>query len=175
MRLKTLEKECRRLLADIDVPRPFDLSAFCSYVAACRGRTLHLHPLPQNYSEGAPCGLWLGTERADHIFYAAGTGQMHQQHIILHEIGHILCDHRAPGLTPDDAIALLLPDIDPATVARVLRRSSYTAPQEQMAEMMATMINEAAANGYDRRPVDPALSNLHEALADPSEVERRGR
>jgi hypothetical protein len=63
-------------------------------------------------------------------------------------------------LTPDDAMAVLLPDIDPATVARVLRRSSYTAPQEQMAEMMATMINEGAANGYDHRPIDPTLSNL---------------
>jgi len=30
MHLRKLEKECRRLLADIDVPRPFDLSVFCS-------------------------------------------------------------------------------------------------------------------------------------------------
>src|SRR5262249_36058277 len=172
MRLRKLAKECRRLLADIDVPRPFDLSVFCSYVAARRGRSLRLHPLPQRYADGAPCGLWLGTDQADPIFYASGTGQLHQQHIILHEIGHVLCDHVAPGLTADDATALLLPDIDPATVARVLRRSSYTAPQEQVAEMVATMINERAANGYVRRPADPTLSNLHEALANPSEVER---
>jgi hypothetical protein len=172
MRLARLEKQCRRLLAGIDVPRPFDLSLFCSYVSARRGRDLHLHPLPVGYADGAPCGLWLGTDRADHVFYATGTGPLHQQHIILHEIGHVLCDHVAPGLTQDDAMALLLPDIDAGTIGRVLRRSTYTAPQEQVAEMVATIINERAAGGYARPPADPTLGNLHEALADPSWIDR---
>jgi hypothetical protein len=163
MRLTKLEKECRRLLAGVAVPDPFDLTVFLSYVAERRGRPLHLHPLPQPYAEGAPCGLWLGTEQADHVFYAAGTDALHQQHIILHEIGHILCDHQAP--------ALLLPDLDPATVARVLHRSSYTAPQEQIAEMIATMINERAANGAARPPADPTLGRLHDAFV----MDHRGR
>lgn len=174
MRLKQLEKQCRSLLADIDIPQPFDLSAFCRSVAARRGRSLHLHPLPAQAAEGA-CGVWLATDRADHVFYAAGTGPLHQQHIILHELGHILCDHVTPGLTADDATALLLPDLDPATVARVLRRTSYTAPQEQVAEMLATMINERATSGAANPPADLLLGNLHAAFADPSQVERRGR
>jgi len=161
MRLTQLEKECRRLLADIDVPDPFDLTVFLSYIAARRGRPLHLHPLP--FAEGSPCGLWLGTDQADHVFYAAGTDALHQQHIILHEMGHILCDHQAP--------VPLLPDLDPATVARVLHRSSYTAPQEQIAEMIATMINERAASGSRRPPADPTLVGLHDAFV----VDHRGR
>ncbi|GGM81149.1 hypothetical protein ACFFX1_18465 [Dactylosporangium sucinum] len=175
MRLKKLERECRRLLAGFDVPQPFDLDTFVADIAARRGRPMHLHPLPAPHTEGAPCGVWLATEQADHVFYAAGTGRIHQQHIILHEIGHVLCDHVAPGLEPDDATALLLPDLDPATVARVLHRSSYTAPQEQIAEMIATMINERALNDYVRRPDDPLLGRLHEALAeDARRTERRG-
>jgi hypothetical protein len=159
VRLRKLEKECRRLIADVEVPDPFDLSVFLSYVAARRGRDLHLHPQPA--LDGAPCGLWLATDRADHVFYAAGTGRLHRQHIILHEVGHMLCDHHSPGLpTPDIA----LPDLDPATVARVLNRSAYTAPQEQVAEMIATMINERAVNGPARPPLDPILSGLHEAF-----------
>jgi hypothetical protein len=174
MRLRELEKQVRRLLAGLDVPDPFDLPAFCASVAAARGRDLHLHQLPQAGVDGTACGLWLATDKADHVFYAAGTGWLHQQHIILHEIGHILCDHVAPGPSPSDVTALLLPDLDPATVARVLRRSSYSAPQEQVAEMIATMLNERAGSAAARPPADPALVNLYDALAEPFLVERRG-
>ena len=154
MRLRRLERDCRRLIADVEVPEPFDLSVFLSYVAARRGRDLHLHPQPA--PAGAPCGLWLATDAADHIFYAAGTDPMHRRHIILHEIGHMLCNHRAPGL--------VLPDLDPATVARVLLRSTYSAPQEQVAEMIATMISERALRAAEPRSDDPLLQGLHEAL-----------
>lgn len=175
MRLRELEKQVRRILAGLDVPDPFDLRAFCASVAATRGRDLHLHQLPQAGADGTACGLWLATDKADHVFYAAGTGWLHQQHIILHEIGHILCEHVAPEPSPADVTALLLPDLDPATVARVLRRSSYTAPQEQVAEMIATMLNERAGTTAARPPADPALGNLYDALAEPFLVERRGR
>jgi hypothetical protein len=154
VRLGRLERECRRLIADVEVPEPFELSAFLSYVAARRGRDLHLHPQPA--PAGAPCGLWLATDAADHVFYAAGADPMHRRHIILHEIGHILCNHRAPGL--------VLPDLDPATVARVLLRSTYSAPQEQVAEMIATMISERALRAPEPRSDDPLLQGLHEAL-----------
>jgi hypothetical protein len=155
VRLRRLERECRRLIADIEVPDPFDLSVFLSYIAARRGRDLHLHPQPA--PAGAPCGLWLATDRADHIFYAAGADPLHRRHIILHEIGHILCDHKAPGL--------VLPDLDPATVARVLMRTTYSAPQEQVAEMIATMISgRALRGGTEPRSDDPLLQGLHEAF-----------
>jgi hypothetical protein len=175
MRLRALEKQVRRMLAGLEVPDPFDLRAFCASVAAARGRDLHLHQLPAAGVNGTACGLWLATDKADHVFYAAGTGWLHQQHIILHEIGHILSEHVAPDPEPEDVTALLLPDLDPATVARVLRRSSYSAPQEQVAEMIATMLNERAASSTARPPVDPALGNLYDALAEPFLVERRGR
>lgn len=175
MRLRELERQVRRILAGLEVPDPFDLRAFCASVAAARGRDLHLHQLPQAGVDGTACGLWLATDKADHVFYAAGTGWLHQQHIILHEIGHILCEHVAPEPEPEDVTALLLPDLDPATVARVLRRSSYSAPQEQVAEMIATMLNERAGTVAARPPADPALGNLYDALAEPFLVERRGR
>ncbi len=175
MRLRALEKQVRQILAGHDIPDPFDLPAFCASVAAARGRTLHLHQLPRAGVDGTACGLWLATDKADHVFYAAGTGWLHQQHIILHEIGHILCEHVAPEPSAADVTALLLPDLDPATVARVLRRSSYSAPQEQVAEMIATMLNERAGTTTARPPADTALGNLYDALAEPFLVERRGR
>lgn len=175
MRLRALEKQVTRILAGLDVPDPFDVRVFCASVAAARGRDLHLHQLPRAGADGTACGLWLSTDKADHVFYAASTGWLHQQHIILHEVGHILCDHVTPEPEPADVTALLLPDLDPATVARVLRRSSYSAPQEQVAEMIATMLNERAASSTARPLTDFALSNLYDALAEPFLVERRGR
>jgi hypothetical protein len=167
VRLATLRRQCRTLIADIEVPRPFDLTAFCSYVARRRGRPLHLHPLDNRQVGGTVCGLWLATDRADHVFHALGTGPLHRQHIILHEIGHMLCDHVSPGLSHDQALALLLPDLDPATVTRVLGRSAYSAPQERTAEMVATLINERAGNTIAMPVAGTAVGNLHEALGDP--------
>jgi hypothetical protein len=173
MRLATLRRQCRKLIADIEVPRPFDLQTFCSYVAARRGRPLHLHAL-DNRLVGAVCGLWLATDNADHVFHAVGTGPLHRQHIVLHEIGHMLCDHISPGLPQDRALALLLPDVDPATITRMLGRSGYTAPQERTAEMVATIINERAGNTIAGPDAGTTAGNLREALADPYGSDRLG-
>jgi hypothetical protein len=110
--------------------------------------------------------MWLATEKADHVFYARSTTRIHQQHIVLHEIGHMLCDH-VLATTPDDDLTLRLPDLDMTMVSRVLRRSSYSAPQEQMAEMMATLINMTASSSRDQQPLGNTLGSLYEALAEP--------
>ena len=124
------------------VPEPFSLARFQAQLAESRGRPLYLHRIDPQPGTGAPCGMWLSTAGADHIFYVAGSSRLHQQNIILHEIGHMLWDHTLGGRT--DAVATLLPDLDPAMVARTLLRTSYSAPQEQEAEMMAAIILERA-------------------------------
>jgi hypothetical protein len=168
MGLTRLRRTCRALLATVDIPRPFDIQLFCRYVAERRGRDLHVYPLPEYAGAGVPCGLWLATDHADHIFHVRGSSPMHERHIILHEIGHLLCDHAMSGEAADDALAALLPDLDPQVARRVLRRSSYSAPQEQVAEMMASIILEqadSAATGY--AGTDDALGKLQDALGKP--------
>jgi hypothetical protein len=123
----------------VSVPDPFDLAVFCAEVARCRGRPLFLHEVPVP-AAGSPCGAWLATDTGDHIFHAAGTTALHRQHIVLHEIAHLLCNHTAGDVGFAELASLLLPDIDPATVTSVLARTSYEARQEQMAEMMASLI-----------------------------------
>jgi hypothetical protein len=129
-----------RRLRGITVPRPFDLDAFCTEVAARRGRPLIRRAAP-GLSTEAPCGLWIATDRADHIFYDPGTSPLHAEHIVLHELAHILCDHSGSA----GAVARLLPDLDPATVRRVLGRVSYTTEQEREAEMLASLIRGRSA------------------------------
>jgi hypothetical protein len=37
-----------------------------------------------------PCGLWIGTAEADHVFHKEGTTPWHKTHTVLHEIARAL-------------------------------------------------------------------------------------
>ncbi|GAA0581973.1 hypothetical protein GCM10010172_78780 [Paractinoplanes ferrugineus] len=130
-----LRRRSEHRLRGIRVPMPFDLDAFCGEVAARRGRPLIRRPVA-GLSAEAPCGLWIATDRADHVFYDPGTSPLHAEHIVLHELAHILSGHSGV----DGSIARLFPDLDPATVRRMLGRAGYPTAQEREAEMMASLI-----------------------------------
>jgi hypothetical protein len=125
----------------LQLPDPFSVPALCDSISAQRGRTLYLHPLDK--PEGVldmPCGMWVATDVADHVFFEQQTSQFHQEHIILHELGHMICGH---------TIAMLGDDFDPSetggeVVQQALLRASYNTEQEQEAELVATLILERA-------------------------------
>ncbi|MBB5122115.1 hypothetical protein AF335_08720 [Streptomyces eurocidicus] len=93
-----LHRRCQAVLDQLTLPRPFSIDALCRELSRTRGRPLHLHALPDQAAGGNICGLWLATPTDDHIFYEQRTTQIHQEHIILHEIGHMLFDHH--GIRP---------------------------------------------------------------------------
>src|SRR6185436_10468256 len=60
----------------------------------CRSeRASALHLLPKQTRLG-PCGVWLSLPEVDYVFYEPETSQLHREHIILHELGHLLCEHQ---------------------------------------------------------------------------------
>ncbi|BCJ52549.1 hypothetical protein Asp14428_40240 [Actinoplanes sp. NBRC 14428] len=121
-----------------------------------------MQPMP-GLARGAPCGLWISVAGADYVFYDPGTSRLHAEHIVLHELGHMLSGHTT-GLDLDNAaVALLVPDLDPRTVRTVLGRVGYTTAQEREAEMLASLIR---ARGGDRAAVLPGgtLSRVADAL-----------
>jgi hypothetical protein len=85
--------------------------------------------------------MWVSLPDEDIIFVEQRTSPLHQDQIGLHEIGHILCRHDAESLGADYA-RQVMPDLDPNMVLRVLGRTSYDAPQEREAELVATLIGE---------------------------------
>jgi hypothetical protein len=136
------------------MPVPFDASELCAAVAARRGRPIRL--VPMDGLTGV-CGLWVATATTDLIFYERVTTPPHQEHIILHELSHVLCDHqRAPDM------AGLLPDLDPEMVHRVLGRAGYTSEEEREAELLASLIRQRARSHAGGSVVD----RLHDALDD---------
>ncbi|MFJ7160007.1 hypothetical protein ACIQUQ_34345 [Streptomyces sp. NPDC101118] len=115
----------------------------CEAVAAERGRPLRLLPMPAAMpaATGA-CGMWVAFGTADHVYYNVVTSRPHQTHIILHELAHILLDHREQTAPEPAMLAQLFPDLDPAMAARLLgrTRTKATTRQEQEAELLASLM-----------------------------------
>jgi hypothetical protein len=143
--MENLRRRCERRLRGVRIPQPFDLDAFCREIEARRGRRLLRQAVP-GLSTHAPCGLWIGTREADHVFYDPGTSPLHAEHIVLHELAHILSGHNLlAGRDGDGPLARLFPDLDPAAVTRILGRVGSTTVQEREAEMMASLIRGRSA------------------------------
>ncbi|WP_237404488.1 ParH-like protein [Actinacidiphila reveromycinica] len=143
----------RQAMGDIDLPRPFDEVALVARLAERRGRPIEL--IPVDALPNLPCGLLMVTDHADCIVYATDTSALHQRHILLHEAAHLVCGHdrvapapakrpAADGDVPSGA-RTLLPHLPDALVRRVLGRTVYTEPQEQEAELLASLICSRAA------------------------------
>ncbi|MFB7264698.1 ParH-like protein [Streptomyces nojiriensis] len=127
------------------------------------GRPVEFLPLPAGAA--GTCGMLLSTDRAEYIGYPTDTTPLHQQHIVLHEVGHLLRGHQgaasAAGHSAHPGVAVLVPHLSGELVRRVLGRSVYDSTQEQEAELFASLVLHRTA-----RPGDPAAP----AAAHPSEA-----
>lgn len=159
MSLREVRRRCERLLEQVDTSEPFDPNAFRDAVAVRRGRPIRM--VPHEHMVG-PCGVLVSLRDADFVFYEAGTSPVHRDHIVAHELGHLLCDHVPKDQIGDDVLRALMPDLDPAMVRRVLARTTYGDLEEQEAEMVASLVL-----GRPRAPEavdDPVLHRLHRSL-----------
>jgi hypothetical protein len=150
------------VLAGIPIPRPFSVESFVAQVASSRGRPIHLHTVPHHATADKPCGVWLATDDEDHIFFEEQTSRLHQEHIILHEIGHMLGGHKV--LAPKESLDAqeLFPDLQPQLVRQLLGRVRYDDSQEEEAEMLASLI--LASAGRPRVQTHGVLGGLAEKL-----------
>ncbi|MGW7367116.1 hypothetical protein ACWGI8_27700 [Streptomyces sp. NPDC054841] len=101
-----------------------------------------------------PTGIWLATDSGDYVLYDAQTSPLHQEHIILHEIGHLVCDHRSGGR--DQQLYRRIDLADSESIRQALPRSRYSDLQEQEAEMIATLVLESVG----RIPAPTLLSGM---------------
>ncbi|GIJ80411.1 hypothetical protein SAMN05443287_10474 [Micromonospora phaseoli] len=149
-------EQVRRLEREVGLPDPFVLTTLVRRISQWRGRPIHL--LPYDHVAGAMCGLWMALPDADVIGYARTTPLL-EEHTVLHELGHMLCDHKGSGNLGTDLGALLAPDLDPALVSRFLGRGSYSDRDEQEAELIATLIMRKVTDKRPR-PAAPASQEL---------------
>ena len=155
MTMKRLRRRCDARVRELPMPEPFDVRALCDLVARQRKRPIELMPMT---AQPGVLGLWVATDELDLIFYEESTTPPHQDHIILHELCHLLCDHYSAPLTGADLARLLMPNLDLDMVRSVLERTEYSAVEEQEAELLASLILQKAA---------PSQAGHHrEGLAD---------
>ncbi|MER7684534.1 hypothetical protein [Streptomyces sp. NPDC097610] len=170
---RAVRKECRVLLAQMPVPRPFSLDRLISNIETARGRRIKLVAIPDRLLDNTDvCGLWLRLDGApvDLILYVQGTTAFHRLRIILHELAHLWCDDVTDASL--DQLARLLPDFPPAMLqrltskGRVMARHRYDTHAEVRAETLADLLHhEAYATDYIEdstlRHLDEDLSHLH--------------
>lgn len=160
---RQLERRVRSTLHALDVHPPLRVEALCRALGEYRGRHIELRPYPLGVSE--PYGVWIETSVADVILYQRETTALHQDHIIVHELGHILADHPSTG--PVEWAALVT-GLKPSAVRRVLYRCTYDDAREREAELIAMIIMEWVSLSEAMPPCskDPALRRVQTALGD---------
>ncbi|QHC21392.1 hypothetical protein GR130_08065 [Streptomyces sp. GS7] len=166
MKERELRRRCKRELRALDVRPPLRVEVLCQQLGERRGRPIRLvaHPLPMP----GPFGVWIATDSADYILYQQETSKTHQDHIILHEVGHILADHQGVD-TGDEFLQTAMPELSPGMVTRALRRTSYDEAHERQAELVATIILEWASvldRVTPRQASDPSVHRVQTALGD---------
>ncbi|AXG78913.1 hypothetical protein [Streptomyces paludis] len=185
---KDLHRLIRRELQDLGATPPLDVHDLCERLSRRRGRPLFLReaPLPKP----GPSGMWAEYDAYDVILYQQETTRLHQEHIILHEVGHIIVAEnekatedpsgKAEMDTPvtdsdEEAAAIhvegwatLLPVFGTESIKRVAQRCSYDDGEECSVELVATIILEWSALLASSTPPadDPALRRVEAALGD---------
>ncbi|MFC1419045.1 ParH-like protein [Streptacidiphilus cavernicola] len=114
-------------------------------MSGLRGRRIELMPVTAR--DDLPCGLLIATGQADYILYNADTEPLHRRHILTHEFAHLLFDHVGSTAVKLASAKVLMPHLAPSLVERVLGRTVYTEPQEQEAELLASMILSRSRTG----------------------------
>lgn len=160
--MKDLRHRCEDVVRALDhrvgISTPWDLNAFLDRLEQDRGRPIELIPFTATVP-GALCGIWVGTDQLDLIYHEEATSVLHQDHIILHEIGHMICDHTGTALSGAEHVRnLLRTDAVRGQVETVLGRGAYTAVEEQEAELVATLILERVSRPTPAARIVPTLN-----------------
>jgi hypothetical protein len=164
---RQLRRYCGEVVRRVDVPRPYSVNALCDRLEQSRGRAISLVPMALPVRQGSPCGLWVATDDVDYLLFQKETSRAHREHIVSHEIGHLLLGHDASPAHQDEVARLLMPTLDPALVRSVLGRTVYTSDEERAAELVASLLPLQAGRAVDppsRSDISPGMARLVDHL-----------
>jgi hypothetical protein len=133
----------RTVLAAVPLPRPWSMNRWVDGLEAWRGREIDLVPVV--YRPGQPSGAWQARPDYDLIAYTEHTSALHQDHIIAHELAHMLCAHTGSCLMSESEAAELAPDLAPRALSHLLTRVT-SGRDEYEAELIAVLLMSAATS-----------------------------
>lgn len=137
--LTALRRRIELVLDTVDWPVPFDLDRLLDQVGNKRGKPVSLFPaeLPAD----GPGGLVIERANTMVIVFDDSLPLLQQEHIIMHEIAHVLFGHR--GTTLDDLSKDELSELDPEVIEAAQRfalRDGYSGIEETEAEIAAALM-----------------------------------
>ena len=143
-----LRHRCRQHLRRLSLePNSCTVEAILAAVTERTGRPIHVVEISMSKASG--CGLWVAVATRDYICVDASSRPLLRRHTLLHELGHIVFDHR--GLPDFAAMAAGLDTLDPEMVRRVLGRTDFRDGAEREAETFADIAAEWC-DRLDHRP-----------------------
>lgn len=156
--LRRIRVDGARRIEELGISGIQDLHEICRRIGVIRGRPITLIPIPMKAAQ--PCGIWVALESEEIIFYDANTTRAHQEHIIRHELGHIICCHRGAGILDDESARILFPNLEPQIVRDMLQRATYDDAQEQEAEMIAFLLWQSSHDDGKARSTSQGESSI---------------
>lgn len=120
-----------------ELPRPWDIEALCQELERTRRQplTLHFVDLPV-----VPFGVWYDTGAHDYIFCRSSATGYYRDHIILHEICHMLAGHGT--LLPESAA--VSGRSNPFLRAPGAKGAACSDAEEELAETFASFVLKMA-------------------------------
>jgi hypothetical protein len=136
-----IRKRMNTLLCSLDYDfARFTMETFKEWMERQRGRPITCVPWPMPLTQ---YGAWVTSDTAEYIFYDAECPPIHQVHIQLHEMAHMLCGHPTIDIQSQQASDLLQQLVgDPAGGSQLLLRSVHSDEAELEAEILASLIQE---------------------------------
>lgn len=135
---RKLHHDCTTLLADLATEDTANIRTLCERLGRQRGRPIRLLPIQLDATH--PSGFWIAVGGTDFIVFDENTSGPHQEHIIAHELAHMICCHRGTAALDSASAKILFPNLDPNLVQEMLGRAGYSDEQEQEAEVLATLL-----------------------------------
>ncbi|MFI1890369.1 hypothetical protein [Streptomyces jumonjinensis] len=137
--MRRTRRACRTFVRSLQLPPVAGIRDLVPELERRTGRSLQLQPAEIGLS--APCGMWIATRATDYVFYDPQTSRAHQDHIIAHEFGHMLKQHRGvPGYSAN--AEGLIQMMDPSVIELVLGRTDYDEIEEQEAELVGSYLQQ---------------------------------
>ncbi|MEV5300242.1 hypothetical protein [Amycolatopsis methanolica] len=131
------EEKVATLVADVGIPRPWSINEFLDRLEAYRGREIDLCAV--RWRLGQSTGAWQRHEDFDVIAYPENPTGAHQDHVILHELGHMFWEHPRRCVLSLQEVQQLAPSLGAAALGHLLNPAAAAA-DEYVAETFATLM-----------------------------------
>ena len=115
-----IEETVSAAVTNLQLGSTFTLDELVQAIQTRRHRRLLVRELKELNTSDGICAIWLTRDTDDIVLHAHTESTLHRQQFVLHELAHLILGH----CDGEDcaAVDMLLPDIPPDTIARLLRR-----------------------------------------------------